>query len=177
MRTFETEKHNIPEGATHYANETDTDCFIWYREDTKEVMVDGYIVSEWEGAGKDENLADIKPIPQTKEVEWLGVGCTVRTNSYGDGEVIAEAFVSGFSKWLVQFKDTYRVFDEKDLSKPETEAERVERERLDAAYDLYCHWCFAMKYPKFSFDQFNGSERDKAGMLAIVEKTNYRKEE
>jgi hypothetical protein len=42
IKTFETESHNIPEGATHYLNETGTDCFAWYREDTKEVMVSAY---------------------------------------------------------------------------------------------------------------------------------------
>ena len=31
MKTFETEKHNIPEGATHYHNENDDYEFCWFK--------------------------------------------------------------------------------------------------------------------------------------------------
>ncbi|CAM0014826.1 hypothetical protein VPHK373_0086 [Vibrio phage K373] len=33
MKTFETEKHNIPKGATHYSNENDENYFLWCKVD------------------------------------------------------------------------------------------------------------------------------------------------
>lgn len=32
MKTFETEKGNIPEGATHYSNETGLLMLCWFKE-------------------------------------------------------------------------------------------------------------------------------------------------
>lgn len=60
------------------------------------------------------------------------------------------------------------------ISKPETESERLERERLEAAYDLYCEWASTSELAKFSFDEFIESPRIKS-WCAIVDKTNYRK--
>ena len=61
------------------------------------------------------------------------------------------------------------------LSKPETEAERKERERLEAAYDLYCIYKNAIDMPKISFNSFICAEqKNMNAWLAIVDKTNYR---
>ena len=38
MKTFETEKHNIPKGATHYWNESCKGFFAWWNENTKEML-------------------------------------------------------------------------------------------------------------------------------------------
>lgn len=60
------------------------------------------------------------------------------------------------------------------LSKPETEAERNERERLEAAYDLYLTRHVSMPAP-YHYDEFLKNERTLDGFLAIVDKTGYRK--
>ena len=61
------------------------------------------------------------------------------------------------------------------MRRPESPEDKEERERMESAYDLYCEWCVAMGYPKFSFNEFKNSEKDRAGMLAVVDKTKYRK--
>lgn len=61
-----------------------------------------------------------------------------------------------------------------DLAKPETEAERNERERLEAAYDLYLTRHVSMPAP-YHYDEFLKNERTLDGFLAIVDKTGYRK--
>lgn len=64
-----------------------------------------------------------------------------------------------------------------ELSQPETPAEREERERLEAAYDLYEEaqqkiGCIGYD----DFDLFKKSEIQVKFWLAIVDKTGYRKE-
>ena len=60
------------------------------------------------------------------------------------------------------------------LSKPETEAERNERERLEAAYDLYSDWCLHCEFAKISKAKFCETVGDKSFWLSTVDKTNYR---
>lgn len=55
----------------------------------------------------------------------------------------------------------------------ETESERKERERLEAAYDLYC--TCGISHEKASFNEFKCEYSDV--WLAIVDKTGYRKGE
>lgn len=62
MKTFETEKHNIPEGATHYANETDDDYFAWVK------FVDGEVYrimphSDFLNRWHQRDIKNITPIP------------------------------------------------------------------------------------------------------------------
>lgn len=195
MKTFLTEKHNIPEGATHYANETDTDCFIWYREDTNEVMVNGYVINEWEGAGKDENLTDLKPIPQTKEVDWNGEGlppvgekvmcsytdtdCDGWCDMHGPSDVIA---YHGDYVWIAHHGKFNRVHElcNVEFEKPETPEQRKEREELKAAYDLYS--CISKeslcRARTATFEEFNKGMMTscREEYLAIVRKTGYRVE-
>lgn len=63
------------------------------------------------------------------------------------------------------------------LSKPETPQQREDRERLEAAYDLYeesQHAIGCIGYDDFDF--FKKSDIQVKFWLAIVDKTNYRKE-
>ncbi|AUR86607.1 hypothetical protein NVP1087A_26 [Vibrio phage 1.087.A._10N.261.45.F9] len=64
------------------------------------------------------------------------------------------------------------------LSKPETPQQREDRERLEAAYDLYTHVQSVRGQLSCKFDWFSNSEMEEARLrfLAIVDKTNYRKE-
>lgn len=65
-----------------------------------------------------------------------------------------------------------------ELSKPETPEQKAERERLEAAYDLYCHVSEEANRGTYTFEQFcNESLTDyKVDYLSIVDKTNYRKQ-
>lgn len=64
------------------------------------------------------------------------------------------------------------------LSKPETPHHREERERLEAAYDLYAHVQSVRGNLSCKFDWFFSSEMEEIRLrfLAIVDKTNYRKD-
>ena len=73
MKTFKTEKHNIPEGATHYLDESDEWNFLWLKSCPKsgwrKCSSSGDLGPIWV---EDDLIDRIKPIPQTKEVEWDG---------------------------------------------------------------------------------------------------------
>jgi hypothetical protein len=137
MKTFETEKHNIPEGATHYCDETSSDYFAWFKgveSGNFAVMVIG--TSRWVHGRKSYYLDLAKPIPQTKEVEWVN-GDTVEYHNKHEGEGGILTFVGIhpthkdhavlYGKHL---NGGYMSAPLSMLSKPETEAERVERERV-----------------------------------------------
>ncbi|AUR84799.1 hypothetical protein NVP1063O_132 [Vibrio phage 1.063.O._10N.261.45.C7] len=143
MKTFETEKNNIPEGATHYRNEDRHSLFTWLKVgDDIELWCD--ILETWRCIGSYVNciMDKITPIPQTKEVrtevpEWIN----------GD-EVICTALKEELNPCMYVGKDgnlhvfkmrngTYESTTIEFLTKPETEAERIEREELETAYDFY----------------------------------------
>lgn len=63
-----------------------------------------------------------------------------------------------------------------ELSKPESPEQKAERERLEAAYDLWLTWCHGCDVDNsMSIDQF-ATLGLCPGYLAIVDKTVYRKE-
>ncbi len=64
------------------------------------------------------------------------------------------------------------------LLKPETKQQREDRERLEAAYDLYTHVQSVRGQFSCKSDWFSNSEMEETRLrfLAIVDKTNYRKE-
>ena len=87
MKTFETEKHNIPEGATHYSDENDSGVFAWF----KSVLGVNYLWCPgiegqecWTELLCQEEMygEEVKPIPQTKEV------CTEDTAEWVNGDEI-----------------------------------------------------------------------------------------
>jgi hypothetical protein len=55
------------------------------------------------------------------------------------------------------------------FSKIETEQQREDRQRLEAAYDLYCEWRGEMHESFYAFKRCNHDN-----WLSIVDKTNYR---
>lgn len=190
MKTFETEKGNIPEGATHYLNETNTDCFAWYREDTKEVMVSAYATPEWEPAGKDESLDTMVAIPEPEWVNGLppvGVECEIKhkdaTPDWAQPD-FHKTKVIAYGNELVIFHnentcngkhESVGAISEYLFRKPKTPQQREEREKLEAAYDLYCEVQIATKATACeSFESFNINEHTVKFWSTIVDKTNYR---
>ncbi|CAH9015394.1 conserved hypothetical protein [Vibrio phage 142E35-1] len=185
MKTFETEKHNIPEGATHYWNETSSGFFAWW-DDVNKLMLcpDGHGV--WVDI-KDTSGDLMKSIPQ-QEIEWKNglppVGSKVMSSytktdcdgwcdMHGPSDVIA---YHGDYVWIAHHGKFNRVHElcNIEFEKPESPDEK---ERLEAAYDLYCHVQTAMNKPCSNYDWFlkkgDGNQLDK--YLAIVDKTGYRK--
>lgn len=137
MKTFETEKHNIPEGATHYSNETRDMYFAW-RNAKGESQVTS-VDLEWMMFSP---VREWKPIPQTnietpeeKEVEWVN-GDDVEAYGKLYKYVGLDPFNDNLCICLANQDDDPQCFSIEVLNKPETEAERVEREREDAINEM-----------------------------------------
>ena len=177
MKTFETEKHTIPEGATHYSNETEHVMFCWFK----------YVeVGEWKVMTAKESTwfdsenfewkhYDLKPIPQTKEVEWVnGDACRyandieheyiyIGEHPHGDGH-----YAFSEEKGITYIANGY-------LLEPETEAERKERKEFEAAYDLLCIGNRALNVTApCTFDEFKLDKPQCDFWLAISRETNYK---
>lgn len=64
------------------------------------------------------------------------------------------------------------------IKKPESPKQKVERERLEAAYDLYlARLSISEDYTPYTYDEFLSEKNTKLGFLVIVDKTGYRKEQ
>ena len=180
MKTFLTEKHNIPEGATHYLEECDEWNFLWLKNCPKsgwcKCTSSGRHVSTWI---ESDMIEKIKEIPQTKEVEWDGE----YQLEYGKGwykyKVTYEASNGDmFAMCLVQSANNGNPFEQylnstttkfRALEAPE---DREKREREEAAKYLHSKHCVAMRHPFKDLD--NNLELLNA-WLAVVDETGYRK--
>ena len=146
MKTFETEKGNTPEGATHYSDEADGKYFCWYNigEVAKICVLDGVgFGHKWHKCTNEHKGADVKPIPSVptetpeekealdaiEKVEWKN-GDIAKTQ-HGTGELVAKVLHSGHSMWIIQFESTYGAYSEGHLGKPETPEAKKEREELE----------------------------------------------
>ncbi|QGF20996.1 hypothetical protein PP409_gp05 [Vibrio phage Seahorse] len=199
-KTFEDMKHNIPEGATHYHNESDDHLFCWFKIESgkwfvhcpdegerwhkcirehhrigivqflqTELPQDREALDMIDTTSKQvENLANNSESPNSSE--WKnGDECVIRGESL---IYIGESVEADIH--CVQEPGTclYRNAHISVIKKPESPEEKVERERLEAAYDLYCE-C-GVQYETLQFDTFKEECGDV--WLAIVDKTGYRKE-
>ena len=64
MKTFETEKNNIPEGATHYRNEDKNSLFTWFKVgDSVEIWCDIFKCWKLLSAYVNAVMDQITPIP------------------------------------------------------------------------------------------------------------------
>lgn len=203
-KTFEDMKHNIPDGATHYRNECESFLFTWFKETDSGIKFYEEASQNWSLIGRHVNNLKSKMVkipsqietPEEKEaldmidttskqVESLAKGDVVEWKN-GDeciynGELYVYQCVASWDSDACilsgKSRNSHSLTDAwiEELSKPEPKEQKAERERLEAAYDLYCDWCVANEYPKFSFDRFKSS-KDLDGMLVIVDKTGYRKQ-
>ena len=197
MKTFETEKNNIPEGATHYSDSSDERYFSWFMHTGDEWFIQIWSDKDWVKCKHNEqDKSGVKPIPQIKEVEWVnglppvGEECvfTPHNMQWGfnhiedfTGTVLhyeGEQFVFMLNHTKYKLEGEMVIVsrtDKGDFSKPETPEAKKEREELEAAYDLYCEWLIGMEHPKSLYRSFIKGSYVNA-MLAIVRKTGYRKE-
>lgn len=176
MKTFEDMKHNIPDGATHYFEETENEKFAWWNE-SKSLLLCPDNNGQWEAPGVHDDVSNPTPIPQTKEVEWEVLHGETWHPCVRFGNDIYGNYAYQISDG--EFKGEFNgATQESCFRKPETEVERVERERLEAAYDLYTHVQSVRGQLSCKFDWFSNSEMEETRLrfLAIVDKTNYRKE-
>ncbi|CAM0109115.1 hypothetical protein VPH209E381_0098 [Vibrio phage 209E38-1] len=133
-------------------------------------VISGVIQSD--ATGRMLTIEDLKP--QTKEVEWVNGDSCVWS---GIDAVFIGYSQSQKSRCAVEYLrggcsiiDT--VFIEQ-LSKPETPEQKLEREELEAAYDLRC--TFNEDNFIISFDEFkNHHSLIREKWLKIVRKTNYK---
>lgn len=145
MKTFETEKNNIPEGATHKFDSEGGSGFYrlngdkWYfwsfgRECWKcvvdnsplykPVAIDKPEVVEWNGEGLP---------PVGVECEWIGGGL-----NHGDwGLVIVHAYHND-SAWIEKLRDNsmHTVGNPAHFRKPESPEEKDKREAVQRAMDF-----------------------------------------
>lgn len=66
MKTFETEKHNIPKGATHYWNESCSGFFAWWNDNTKEMLCPDGLGSWCRVSDVSDDILHEIPKPRTK---------------------------------------------------------------------------------------------------------------
>ena len=136
-----------------------------------------------ESAGEDEDEWDGEGLPP------VGVECeykdgddwyAVKVNYLSEWFMVIEALKSQ-SKWIdikgTELSFEYSRFDSLEFRKPETPKQREDRERLEAAYDLYCEWVGDRTgQHAIDFEDWKCEPDYFRKWLRIVDKTNYRKE-
>lgn len=184
MKTFETEKNNIPEGATHYSEECAGKYFCWYavtEDDAKICVLDGKGFGyKWYRCTNEHYGCDVKPIPKPEVVEWKnGDECAyfhdvnhlyayVGKHPHGDGH-----YIFSEEKGITYVANGF-------LRKPESPEEKEQREKEEAAWELYkfsCSLISEFDRPISATNWKELSQEVKKYWLAMVDKTNYRKGE
>ena len=95
MKTFETEKHNIPEGATHYFNETSEEHFAWW-DDNKQMLLDPENANEWVNPNEFDDVSNPVEIPKPRTKTEF-----VKCEFVSDKEK-AEAFIEGGLRYFTR---------------------------------------------------------------------------
>ena len=121
---------------------------------------------------KQLTLEDLKP--QTKEAGWVNGDACIYDGSEYTFVGMTPTF-NDLSCIVFDVKNGIEHVCVRKLSKPETEAERKEREELEAAYDLLCIGNRALNVTApCTFDEFKIDEPQCDFWLSIVRKTNYK---
>ena len=118
--------------------------------------------------------------------EWLGLEvkqewkngdeCIYQGKPWHFVSILSDEF-HGTAVIFERISEKLKQVDLSKLEKPETPEQKAERERLSAAYDLYCARCDAVEWDcKYSFDEFISEEDALIGWLAVVDLTNYCKQ-
>ena len=129
---------------------------------------------------KELTLEDLKP--QTKEVEWVnglppvGVECWFNFKLAHPQKCTPMYFGSKIVVYVDSNGNEFSLLlDEVNFSKIETEADRKEREELEASYDLLCVGNKALNVTApCTFDEFKLDKPQCDFWLSIVRKTNYK---
>ena len=169
MNTYETMKHNIPEGATHYCDDSSEFNFAWFNAKKGKVLIDGLWVECTMSAYP---AGFIKPIPQpTYRYEKVTDSIFDLKEEFERGELFSfdgnEHYVQieteGDFSYAHIYENLYR------------RIEVTERElEIEAAYDLYCEW-WGDGHHK-SFNEFKGEQMTatRECWLRVVRKAEYK---
>lgn len=125
-----------------------------------------------------------------EKIEWdgeglppVGVECEavfVEHEHKGYGEFLVLGYHSNYvwMEYVGELSNKSKHYTSKvDLvkfRKPETKQQREGRERLEAAYDLFCHVQVVNNRPDCGFESFELYERSNPLYTLMVDKTNYR---
>lgn len=158
---------------THFGDRTNNSDYIG-QEITLEQLDDWLgleIEQEWNGEGLPPAGVECElKYKHAKNANWRK--CKVFAYSSEHGSAAAVWHLDG-EIWHHHSINT----SEYEFRKLETPEQKAERERSEAAYDLYCARCDAAKWDcKYSFDEFISEEDALIGWLAVVDLTNYRKQ-
>ena len=173
------------------SSETDLFSEVIRQPQTNEFNTDSIAVTEQE-EGEFNAMANSSEIPNSSGWDGavlppVGVECELKyrhsthaiwmkckvfsySNEYGD---VAAVWHYNDGVWC---HGTIDVSDY-EFRKPETPEKKAERERLEAAYDLYCEWYQTIWLDIIgtsSIEDFIHDELVCKSWLAIVDKTNYR---
>lgn len=194
MKTFEKEKNNIPEGATHYIVNDGAWRFCWAKYQDGRLLIK--INDSWVRTGWIADVPTIVEIPKSEVVEWsgeglppVGVECEMRCKQSSKSDwTLCKVFA--YCSEMGAVAAVWYWFDNMwkhvtieakcyDFRKIETEAQREQRERLEAAYDLYREWVggSVLTQNSIEFDEWKREPDFYKKWLRIVDKTNYRKGE
>ena len=181
MKTYETEKHNTPKGATHYQDEAEYNNFAWCKGvGSGEFMVKMLDDEDWDIEQESLYINYIKPIPQTKEVEWVNGDECLYMNSNTIHTVIGRDDKYKDSFWCKSSCGNINLLDAACLSKPETKEEQEKREREENGQSLYelvqNLWCSVdSKYTAHPYDSpmVDSKTKEMYSMLAVA--VEYRK--
>ncbi|AUR98292.1 hypothetical protein NVP1248O_78 [Vibrio phage 1.248.O._10N.261.54.F1] len=94
MKTFETEKHNIPKGATHYWNESCSGFFAWWNDNTKEMLCPDGLGTWCRASDLSDDIMHEIPSPHT-ETEFVKV-------EFKSDKEKAEAFIEGGLRYFTR---------------------------------------------------------------------------
>lgn len=185
MNTYETMKRDIPEGATHYSDESDVWYFSWFKKEGDKWFIQIWSDNgNWVACENDEHIkSEVKPIPTeapepTKTYRYEKVTDSIEkiAKAMIDGEVFysqggSDRFywrLNGFGKNNLALTglngfDFYR------------RIEVTERElEIEAAKDLYDTYMLIWSNHYIAWDSLD--DKNKKAFLAIVCKTGYRKD-
>ncbi|AUR82941.1 electron transport accessory protein-like domain protein [Vibrio phage 1.030.O._10N.222.55.F9] len=115
-------------------------------------------------------------LPKPLWAKWsVGDSVTKTKGSSWTGKVVGYYSTSltpnGYAVESLTEKGSVQIYPEAALCDIETPQQREDRERLEAAYELYCH----VIDKETTFDKFCTFGPLKAMYIKIVDKTNYRK--
>ena len=131
--------------------------------DDSQELQPSFITVDWNGEGLP---------PVGVECEWIGGGV-----NHGDwGLVIVRAYNNEFA-WIEKLRDNSMstVRNPAHFRKQETPEQREDRERMEAAYDLYLLAQNEIEGDVIDYSDFVKESRQMRAALSIVDKTGYRK--
>ncbi|CAH9013165.1 hypothetical protein VPHF35G1_0085 [Vibrio phage F35 g1] len=163
----------------------DVECHIWDKPDDRDssryILRAAALESIPTETPEEKEVLDV--IESAGEVGWKNGDAVYLSNpegfalTYGhdDMDKVHEcvALLSSENAMVVRCGFGLGVFSLKMCSKPETPQNREDRERLEAAYDLYCY----VIDKETTFDSFCNFGPLKDIYIKIVDKTNYRKQD